>query len=474
MDLKQALIDEGVASEQEVETAHARSALYGGDLITNLLDIRSIDEKATMRAACVTYGMSPAPSGELPYASAAAIELLPRHSAMSWCIYPFRLDGDVLTVIASEPLPTETEQHLSNTLNVRVRQLLALAPRVRQALARDYAHPVEARVSKALARLEGKQPTPSVHADDTLIRGPSFSKLPHAPSIVPVGFPMTWSEAETHGESGTAAKSRTHNTPMQERREHQAADPLDPPRTTRSGTTEDIHRELETATRGPTLRPTRARRRGPYTASDAKRDLREAGSVEMLVQIYFDFAAQYFDYSAIFAVTSTGAALRDCRALHGAATHALDPQFALDQFPALQEVAATGHWSLVELDDVDRELARELGCEGPGRSVLLPVRVRNKTTLILLGGFEGTDVKLEDVGDLLAFEALMSQAIEREILTKKAGRSSSGPSSALHAESDAVDFEERLRQRPSTTRQGTEALVQSFGNAGAKPPKRGP
>src|SRR5690606_12465134 len=131
-DFRRALIEEQVATPEEVERALARQVLYGGDLITNLLDARAIDEQGAARALCRAHALAPAPLGELPYGSAQAIELLPRETASSLGIYPYRLDGDTFTVIAGQPIATAEAAGLSETLGVKIRVLLALTPRVKQ------------------------------------------------------------------------------------------------------------------------------------------------------------------------------------------------------------------------------------------------------------------------------------------------------------------------------------------------------
>jgi hypothetical protein len=437
MELQQALIDENVASAAEVEAAAARAVLYGGDLVTNLLDLRDVDERAALRAASRAFNLPAAPSGELPYAAAAAIELLPRETAMSLGLYPFRVDGDVLTLIASRPLDPSASSRLSNSLNMQVTVRVALEARIKQALARDYAHAVEMRVQKALARLEGRAPSPSVPAESNLADGPTFSTLPQPMSIAPVGFPKQWSDAETPTEAQLSAETAPGPAVLPN---HLVPNPLVPnPVLWAAQTVPDpplVHEAPLTARSGAhalsdapdrqrhSTRPSRmpaSRRRGPYTTSDAKRDLSAADDASSILQIYFDFAVQYFDHCAALTLHSHTAHVRATLGLHGDAAQSPDARLPLASTPALREISRTGRWQLLNLGAQDPTLAAELGCNAQNYSALLPVRVRGKTAALLIGGFETTDVTLDAIGDLLGFEPLVTAALERAIVSRKTG-----------------------------------------------------
>ncbi len=434
MDLNEALVEQGIATQAEVAEAEARSRLYGGDLITNLLDTRRVDEKAAQAALAAAFGLPLAPCGELPYASGVAIELVPREAAMRLGVYPSRVDDGVLTLIVGAPLADDERAEIESSLDVRVQQQLAVEPRVKQALARDYAHPLEPRAEKALARLEGRTPASSLPPNVELARGPSFSKWPRPPSIAPVGFPRVWSETETPTESALLAETAkapavVQNEVAQLSRQRKASSA--PP----------LRAALEAAHSGEhaaagSLRP---RRRGPYTTVAAKEDLDQASDPEEMVRIYFDYAAQYFDYSAVLALRGSDGQVRASRGLQGPAARDEEMRLPLERHPCLADMSARNNWSVVSLFEVDPALAKALGCGSQRRSLLLPVRVRGKAALVVVGGFDDTDVSLNDVGELLAFEAHMSQALERAIRQRK---------STQRGESEAVTATDEPTSRP--------------------------
>src|SRR3954447_5443040 len=66
MSLSTLIVQREIASIREVEEALARQVLYGGDLVTNLLEVCRIDEAQLLPLVAESLGLPPAPPGELP------------------------------------------------------------------------------------------------------------------------------------------------------------------------------------------------------------------------------------------------------------------------------------------------------------------------------------------------------------------------------------------------------------------------
>jgi hypothetical protein len=160
--LSSALVKQGVASMSDVEKALARQALYGGDLVTNLLETAKVSEGALTRALAALHGLQPAGAGELPRSEESVLKLVPDDLSLRQGIYPLEERDGTLLLAVGEPLPPEVEEDLTFALGLRVEQLAAPLVRIRQAIARDYGHPLEQRLLRLLAKLEGRaDPGPS-------------------------------------------------------------------------------------------------------------------------------------------------------------------------------------------------------------------------------------------------------------------------------------------------------------------------
>src|SRR3954470_297643 len=136
--LSSSIVKHNVASVRDVEEALARQAMYGGDLVTNLLELSAVSEAELARLLAESHQVGAAPAGELPPSSNEVLRLVPKDLARRFGLYPLTQNGDSLLVAVSEPLPSEVESDLSFSLGLRIEQCIALAVRVQQALARDY------------------------------------------------------------------------------------------------------------------------------------------------------------------------------------------------------------------------------------------------------------------------------------------------------------------------------------------------
>ena len=104
--LKHALLTLQVASAEEIEDASARQQLYGGDLLTNLLEVRSLTETQALQALSLAYTLPCVPPGQLPYAVTTALSTLPRNTLLDLEVYPLELRDNLLTLAAGSALPS--------------------------------------------------------------------------------------------------------------------------------------------------------------------------------------------------------------------------------------------------------------------------------------------------------------------------------------------------------------------------------
>jgi hypothetical protein len=165
----------------------------------------------------------------------------------------------------------------------------------------------------------------------------------------------------------------------------------------------------------------RGRHRGPYTAATAEQDLFAADTRDEVLTAFFDFASQYFEYSALFAVHGDLAEGRDAYGPGADRAEVMGIGVPLDMPGALANARSEARFVLVALgkDGLDAELAKDLK-RRPGKKVLLlPVLVRERCVLILYGDDGDEDVELSEIGDVIAFATLVATALENVILRKK-------------------------------------------------------
>ena len=542
--LSSTIVQLKVAPLRDVEEAIARQVLYGGDLVTNLLQqAAGLDESALTRLLAEHLGVDPAPAGELPKAEPDTLRSIPADIAVGHGLYPLRRTDDTLVVAVCERLKEEVLRELSFALGFRVAERAAPLVRIRQAISRDYGIALDRRTRRVLAKIEGKpDPSPSMNPG-ALHEAPEISMLPRPPSIPPVGQPAR-SAAPANAPVGQPARSAAPaNAPVGQpaRSAAPANAPVGQPArsaapanapvgasqpsmkpvrvaaeadltptpsihevvTAPAPPVQPIQEEGRAATAGPrssqisapspsqesvpsdrraaaaqesvpsarraapghepvarTHQPEhrqpsapalaalreelkrsaadrpRQRHRGPYTAAKAEEDLVNAENRDGALGALFDFAAQYFEYAALFAVHGDIAEGRDAHGPGADRNAVLGIGVPLDLPSSLSRVRDDLVYTLNPLSDtgLDAQLAKDLERHFGRKVLLLPVAVRGRCVLIFYGDYGDHDVELSEVGDVIAFAPLVAAALENIIKKKKlSARASARPPSSLSA-----------------------------------------
>ncbi|HSU40474.1 MAG TPA: hypothetical protein VLJ38_12940, partial [Polyangiaceae bacterium] len=194
--LSSSIVKHQLASMEQVEEALARQAAYGGDLLTNLLELQSLSEARLSEALAEAFGFEAAQVGELPRAPEHVRRLVPVDVAQRFACYPVEEQGGILVLAVSEPLPAEVENDLAFGLGVTIVQQVAPLVRVRQAVARDYGQPLDERTARALARLEGRasaSPSAPPPGDQERVARPPTIAPPRAvPTLSPPLGSAAW------------------------------------------------------------------------------------------------------------------------------------------------------------------------------------------------------------------------------------------------------------------------------------------
>ena len=396
--LSSSIVKRQVASMHDVEEALARQVVYGGDLATNLLELAAVDEARLLEIVAESQGLPKAPVGELPPASEAMRRLVPADLLARYGFCPLEEQDGTLRLAVVEPLPPEVEQDLAFALGVRIEQQVALAVRVRQALFRDHGVALDRRLLRLIAKLDGR-PDPS-------------------PSSLPP--PAVQSARPSQRPEPTLAPPPPPKPPaVQAARPSQRPEPTLAPAPAPKTPTLDRASLLPAVSRPPGP----PRHRGPYTAAMAENDLTEANTRDGVLQAFLDFAAQYFEYAALFAVRRSVFQGRDARGPGAAGDQVRGVQIPLGLPSSLRAVSEAGTFRIGALapEGADAELRRRLGRRAGGNVLLLPLRLRGRTVLVFYGDDGEQDVELSAVGDVLAFAELVPGALERVILRTKLG-----------------------------------------------------
>ncbi|HET9957159.1 MAG TPA: hypothetical protein VFQ61_21830 [Polyangiaceae bacterium] len=238
--------------------------------------------------------------------------------------------------------------------------------------------------------------------------------------------------------------------------------------------------KLDTRTlTGSNLSQRRRRRLGPYTLAMAERDLAEAISRDDVVRTFFDFASQYFEYAALFAVHRDLAEGRDAHGSGAPREKVLAIGVPLDLPSTFAQVIGSESYRITRLSPtgIDGALAKDLERRPGPSTLILAIRVRGRSVLALYGDHGDQDVELPLIGDVIAFAPLVQTALERIIrLRKDRARPASAPPAAV-AEVPAASADSPESAVPNTVQEqlpspvnGTSSDVQA--TLPSEPPTR--
>jgi hypothetical protein len=423
MSLSSLIVQREIATIRQVEEALSRQVLYGGDLITNLLEVAQLDEKVLLTAAADLVGLVPAPFGVLPPPDAKARSLVPVEMVTERSVYPLHMsdDGEQVVVIIAEPLSAEEEEQLMFALGVPVVQRLGAHVRIREAVAREYGTVIERRLGRLLARMRGDKTVPAGSLPPLAARSPSGPP----PSMksrtsTSAGFPAGSIEPDAVIAVGTPIDVGTptdvQNLPP--------VVPNDAPTAKYNALPDGGATLRQSGSPAPApVRPAR-RRRGPLPFEAARLEMEAIADRDGLLDLFFDFARQYFEYAALFIVHGDIAEGRESFGAGATRERVVGIGVPLDmpgmlasardaKEPVLLVPNRVG-LDAVLLADLERTRVRL-------EVIIVPVVVRGRAVALLFGDSGENAVERSLVADVITFAKLAGQSFERLILKKKLG-----------------------------------------------------
>ncbi|HEY8087829.1 MAG TPA: hypothetical protein VIF09_08290, partial [Polyangiaceae bacterium] len=414
MSLSSLIVQREVATMRQVEEALARQVIYGGDLVTNLLEVARVDEAILTTLLAESMRLTAAPAGELPVAGERVRALLPAEMAAQRAVVPLALEGERLVLAVAEPMSGELEEELAFALGMTIEQRAAPAVRVKQAIARIYGVPLERRMQRLVARLAGE-------ASGTGSMPPPLGTAPVvvAPPRPPSAPPVRHATSRSFPAAKVAAAEPTPDpAPVAPPLEDLLAEPESEPPSTpvvperRTGL---LQREVPQSVRSA------RRRRGPVTFETAKAEAEEATDRDGLLDLYFDFARQFFDYAVVFIVHGDIAEGRDAFGVGASRERVVGIGVPLD-LPGLMSSARDRRAPLVTkapADGLEAELLADLGRPRAAEIALVPLVVRTRVVAILMGDCGDHGIDRGSLQHVVAFTGVIGKAFERIIVRRK-------------------------------------------------------
>lgn len=450
--LSSLVVQRNIASLREVEEAISRQVLHGGDLVTNLLDMAPDREAQLSGVLAESLGMPQGPVGRLPPPDQGALEAVSAELALRHAIFPISFEGAALLCATSEPLAHEAVAELGASIGRPLRFVAAPFLRVREGIAAHYGIPLERRLVKLVAKLDGLRMPPGSSTRPPPVRRRAEPSIRVSEDVARIEEPRIVRNVETEApppsfpsvELGPASRGWPDDLPVpsvlarqpldatdvphgvrdvapySSRAEVEEDRPSGPPVTTRHELARWLHHVADSDRRAR-ARP--ARRKGPMAVGEAEAVIDGARGAEAVLDGYFAFASQFFEYSALFGVRSDLAEGHDAWG-PGTPRDAIVAIGVPLDMPSCFSRARDRKAPLLERipeDGLDRELQGDLGRLRPSRGValVLPVVVRGRTVALLYGDDGASDVDLAGLGPVLSLAHRAAAAIERLALERK-------------------------------------------------------
>ena len=447
------VVQRRLATLRQVEEALARQALFGGDVVTNLLEVApppATDEAALTRALADALQIEPASAASMRAPDAAAVAKVARPLAEEHAIIPVALVDGALVVALAEPLSEASLATLQTKIGAPIRQVAAPLFRLRQALELAYGLPMDRRTRRLVAKLEGREsmtPPPSslgselggVFAHRDLDPDPLARKLPSVPPSNP-----------SHGQGAQleAARAKSNRPPPATTirasnpgpqalqwflRNAGAAERASAPNPVVIAPAA-IPAAIPRPGSEPRVRAPIRKRRGPFTRTEAEEVLTEATSADAAFAAFFEFAQQYVTYAALFLVKEDLAEGFDAHGPGASADRVRKMGVPLD-LPSFFAAARDDRMPVLRRgarDGMDAVIASDLDRAQEGHMVVLPVVVGKRVVALLYGDDAKETMSLADLGDVLAIGTLTGAALARIIVRRKNKAVPGG-----HAESEA-------------------------------------
>ncbi len=454
------LVRDQVVSVRKIEEAIQRQVMGGGDLESVLLEMDTVPENVMAAYRAALHGLLPATREEVMRVPRETVKLVPREVAEQYRLVPLWAEGRTLVVAVTEPLGSAVDEQLSFLLGHDLVYRIVTEVRLAAALGHHYGSDVQPRMRRLAEKLRqrdaGSVPYVAPPQQEKVDR--TVSDLPSKrPSLLDLDDEDEDEEGEGDDTPDETESGRTTRqfgipqrkpTPIERPRPGPATAQVGVGRVVGIGPDSGAHRPAPAST--PPAKPTPERRRksvrpahplmrklrGPLTAKAALEVLGEAASRDEIIEVFFAFGRQFFDYAALFVVHEDVADGRDAWGPGASADDVVRVAVPLD-VPGTFKLVRDGGQALVRdlgSSELDALVAKDLRREEAQPAIVVPVTIRGRTVLLMYGDRAGERFDPSDVPELLGFVPRVSEAFEKLILKKKF-RGYGGSDDSLEAKS---------------------------------------
>jgi len=435
------LVRDEVVSVRQIEDALARQVLEGGELDTALLELDAASENALNAYRAASFRLPSVTRDEVMSVTAATRSLVPDTVARRFRIIPITHDTTSLLVATANPLGEAARAEISHAIGMRVECCIASEVRIEAALASYYGAQLSDRMERLAGRVdllsagslpavEPMQETPISGLADELFdddddeddeRAEDGTDRVRLPLDDAAGRVLE-AKRKAENDQSSAAKAK----PEPERAAIAAAarvvvsrtDDHTPvavsPASAEGRKLKAAAAQLKRTKRGPAVP------QGPLTTELAAQLLERADERDAVVDVFFRYARQYFDATALFSIREDRALGREVHNVPNM-TDIHDLSVAIARGSMLDELVRTLLPRVGDLSrkEEDHPLAEALRRVDAQPSALLPIAIQRRVVSVVYGDRGGEYFRQSDLQPLIELLPEVSRAFERIIRTRK-------------------------------------------------------
>jgi HEAT repeat protein len=156
--LSSLLVQDKIVSVSTIEEALQRQVIFGGQLDTNLLELRAVDEHLLVEYKARVNGMVPASRDEIEGADLQVVRTVPVEVVERHGIVPLRFLKDALRVAVASPVSELRLGEAASVLGVALEPVMTSELRLRVALSKYYGIELPSRFSRLAGLLAASPP----------------------------------------------------------------------------------------------------------------------------------------------------------------------------------------------------------------------------------------------------------------------------------------------------------------------------
>ncbi|NLN63345.1 MAG: hypothetical protein GX146_10765 [Myxococcales bacterium] len=467
--LSSLLVQNQALSVTQIEKALQRQVIFGDDLTTNILELGMLSEAALLPYQSRALGILAVPVSEAAVPTLEALAQLPQ----DWCIanrvVPMYSDATQLLVAVDAPLPSGAQAQMTALCPLEIRTGLVLPARLAWLLAQAYgvslsgrmaalqrrllpdfdpeAPPLYAQLSEAAleapapedattkdAATEASEPPPERLVIDSSappdVRGESTQKFYHLPPQSPPA------SASFRVADVANTESTWQSVPLLDSEELPpgAPEPASAPAPAQAQTPAQAQAPAPAQEPAPTPPPASddAPESAPLiTFSEAAAQLQQAATRDEILDIFFRFSAQAFDFTLLLLVHGDTASGRlaaayqqpiDASRFIVSLTHGNMFEHAVRTIDVHVGPPSRDAASLQLYSDWQRPL--------PTTCAIVPVALKQRVILLLYGDSAERGIRPKRAVRLAEFARLVEGAFERILLARKYAGFQNAPAAA--------------------------------------------